>query len=113
MSHIRIRPLAGLLILLGTLYFLISNTLGFIRIFSSPHSGIALNQSGIRTAYYNHTIDKTHEPVIPRKIHQIYHDWSGQGGNVPHTAQWMRLRDSCINRNPGWEYKVYSSNGMN
>ncbi|EEA21173.1 hypothetical protein TMatcc_001174 [Talaromyces marneffei ATCC 18224] len=109
MSRIRVRPLAGLLTLFCTLYFLISNTLGFIRIFSSPHSGIALSQSGIRTAYYNHTIDETHDPLIPRKIHQIYHDWSGQGGNVPHTAQWMRLRDSCINRNPGWEYKLWSS----
>ncbi|EED20773.1 mannosyl phosphorylinositol ceramide synthase CSH1, putative [Talaromyces stipitatus ATCC 10500] len=109
MSHLRIRPLAGILVLLCILYVLVSNIFNFSRIFSSPHSGISLSQSAIRTAYYNHTINRTHEAVIPRKIHQIYHDWSGQGGNVPHTAQWMRLRDSCINRNPGWEYKLWST----
>jgi inositol phosphorylceramide mannosyltransferase catalytic subunit len=106
MSHLRVKPLAALLVLLGIIYFMVTSTFSFARIFSNPHSGIPLSQSAIKTAYYNHTLEQTREAVIPRKIHQIYHDWSGKGGNVPHKEQWMRLRDSCINRNPGWQYKV-------
>ncbi|OKL57075.1 hypothetical protein UA08_07418 [Talaromyces atroroseus] len=105
MSHVRVKPLAAVFIVLSIIYFLISSTFSFARIFSHPHSGIPLSQSAVKTAYYNHTIEQTHEAVIPRKIHQIYHDWSEKGGNMPHKEQWMRLRDSCINRNPGWQYK--------
>lgn len=106
MGSFRLKSIAGFLILLYISYFLVASSLDFLRIFSSPHSGIAWSQTAIKNIYLNHTAASQEKLVIPRKIHQIYHDWSGSGGNVPHAVQWARLKDSCINRNPGWEYKV-------
>lgn len=100
--HIRVRSLFIIFFLFLTTYSLIVSITNIVHIFSSkPYSGIALSQSEIRDAYINGTAG---EAVIPKRIHQIYHDWSGRG--VPHTAQWMRLRASCIDRTPGWIHKV-------
>jgi hypothetical protein len=102
--HLRIRSLSIVFFLLLTICMLVVHATKIVHIFSSgPYSGIALSQSAIRDAYYNGTAG---EAVIPQRIHQIYHDWSGRG--VPHTAQWMRLRASCIDRTPGWIHKVGS-----
>ncbi|CRG86977.1 Mannosyl phosphorylinositol ceramide synthase SUR1 [Talaromyces islandicus] len=103
--HLRVRSWFIIFFVLLTIYSLVVHLTHVVHIFSSdPYSGIALSQSAIRDAYVNGTAG---EAVIPRRIHQIYHDWSGHG--VPHTAQWMRLRASCLDRHPGWIQKLWSA----
>ncbi|KAH8691630.1 glycosyltransferase sugar-binding region DXD motif-containing protein-domain-containing protein [Talaromyces proteolyticus] len=106
---LRIRPLFIILPLFILHYFIITRIANFAQIFSTkPYAGIPLSQSAIKDAYYNGTAkDQKPEAVIPQRIHQIYHDWSGNG--MPHSAQWGRLRASCIDRHPGWIYKLWSA----
>jgi hypothetical protein len=40
--------------------------------------------------------------LIPKIIHQIFHDWRNQ--SMP--SDWEQLRQTCIDLNEDWEYMV-------
>lgn len=51
--------------------------------------------------------------LIPKHIHQVYHDWShkkgggdGEYGNATMPKDWEEVRTTCTSLNPDWEYTV-------
>jgi inositol phosphorylceramide mannosyltransferase catalytic subunit len=92
-------PLIFLLVLI--IYFVV-RLLGFLQIFFE-HTGIRITQDEAKAAYLAQTPD-TRKQFIPKKIHQVYHDWSGNNTSIP--ADWDEVRHTCINLNPDWEYTV-------
>ncbi|CAJ2504593.1 Uu.00g119870.m01.CDS01 [Anthostomella pinea] len=87
-----------------------SNLFGFFR----DHSGIKISQREILDAYTSRKDQgtTTSSPVIPRILHQVYHDWSDpESTNTTLPDDWAAARQTCIALNPGWEYKLWSSKG--
>jgi hypothetical protein len=98
----------------------------FIHIFFT-HAGIALTQAQIKEEFTHYAVTGAVDPrpqSIPRKIHQVYHDWHrGEGGNKDVTggdsemdwgnttipSDWDEVRATCWEKNPGWEYTVCTS----
>lgn len=88
-----------------TLIFLITRIVAFINIFFT-HSGIALTQREILNAH-RQSPSELRTQYVPKIIHQVYHDWSGGNGSMP--SDWVGVRRTCVDLNPGWEYKVIIS----
>ena len=42
--------------------------------------------------------------VVPKIIHQIYHDWTWHNGSMP--LDWEETRQTCVEMNEGWEFFV-------
>ncbi|TLS26550.1 hypothetical protein PpBr36_05490 [Pyricularia pennisetigena] len=86
------------------LFYIVVRLLAFAQLFGKlgPHAGIAITQEQVLEAYNNNTAK---EPVIPRIIHQIYHNWKDpESKELP--GDWSAARQTCIDRNPGWDVKV-------
>lgn len=75
----------------------------FIHIFGS-HAGVALTQQQILDAHTGSTPDERPQ-VVPKIIHQIFHNWKNPGNNTL-PADWEKVRQTCIEHNPDWEYRV-------
>lgn len=58
-----------------------------------------LLENNFNSFYLNYD-KKQDDDVIPKKIHQVW-----LGGNIP--DNYKRLRDSWIEKNPDWEYKLW------
>jgi hypothetical protein len=71
-----------------------------IRIFSE-HSGIAITQDEVAAAH-SASVPHASPQLIPKIIHQIFHDWRNQ----PMPSDWEHLRQTCIDLNKDWEYMV-------
>ncbi|KAH9429119.1 hypothetical protein MCOR27_004740 [Pyricularia oryzae] len=87
------------------LLYIVVRLLAFAQLFGKlgPHAGIAVTQSQVLEAHANHA-----EPVIPRIIHQIYHNWKDPTSKqLP--EDWEAARQTCIDKNPGWDVKVGAS----
>ncbi|KAJ5223676.1 hypothetical protein N7468_008218 [Penicillium chermesinum] len=69
------------------------------------HSGIRLTQEEIFEA---HNLSDIRTPVVPKIIHQVFHNWH-DATDKPLPAKWESTRQSCIDLNPGWEYKLWTS----
>ena len=82
------------------LYVLASSILTFIQIFFE-HSGIAITQEEISAAYLADGAGSRPQ-LIPKVIHHIFHNWH----NVSMPKHWKETRQTCIDRNTDWEYKV-------
>lgn len=72
----------------------------FARIFAE-HSGISITQNEVALAH-NATVPDARPQLIPKIIHQIFHDWRNQ--SMP--SDWEQLRQTCIDLNEDWEYMV-------
>ena len=90
---------------LVVLYFLVIRIVDFVQLFFE-HSGIAITQEQIALAHNTTSPDKRSQ-VIPRIIHQIYHDWSKSDTGLP--EDWEELRKSCLEKNKDWEHFVSST----
>ncbi|KAF4622718.1 hypothetical protein G7Y89_g14311 [Cudoniella acicularis] len=92
-----------ILIVLLVLGFIASRIAGFVHLFFE-HAGIAITQEEAAIAH-NSTTPDPRPQVIPKIIHQVYHNWHDPS-NETLPSDWDELRQSCINLNPDWEYKV-------
>lgn len=54
--------------------------------------------------------DHYHKQVVPKIIHQVWHDWNGGKDrdldNRTLPRDWDVLRATCKVKNPEWEFKV-------
>lgn len=85
---------------LMTILLLVSPTLKFFRIFFE-HPGIALTQNEVAIAHSG-AVPDSRQQLIPKIIHQIFHDWHNQG--IP--TDWEDLRQTCLKSHQDWEYIV-------
>ncbi|RDW94964.1 hypothetical protein BP5796_00727 [Coleophoma crateriformis] len=88
----------GVWVLVLFFLFFLWRVVNFIQIFSA-HSGPAITQEQIKVAVEANSTGRPE--YIPKIIHQVYHDWSGQG--MP--ADWDQVAQKCKDVNPGWAYK--------
>jgi mannosyltransferase OCH1-like enzyme len=89
-------------IVLGTA---IARLVGFFHIFSD-HSGITLTQQQALDAY-NANATNPRPQLIPKIIHQVFHNWR-QPGNDTLPADWVEVRQTCIDLNPDFEIKLWT-----
>ncbi|KAF2967258.1 hypothetical protein GQX73_g6318 [Xylaria multiplex] len=85
-----------------------SNLFGFFK----PHSGILLTQRDILDAYNAGQVqnDTNVAPVIPRILHQVFHNWTDPDNPVITLPDdWEAARQSCMSLNPDWEYKLWTA----
>ena len=78
---------------------------GFVHIFHK-HSGITLTQRTALDAYNNNDANSRPQ-LIPRIIHQVFHNW-GQPGNNTLPADWQEVRQTCIDLNPDFDVKLWT-----
>ena len=112
------RPLSSrsrfstLLILCGAIAFtvglviFIRRVLAFAHLFGifGPHSGIRITQRQVADAHALGDKDPR-IAVVPKILHQIFQNWNDPG-NTTLPSHWEAARQSCIDLNPGWEFKV-------
>ncbi|MCJ1439458.1 hypothetical protein MMC27_008852 [Xylographa pallens] len=84
--------------------FLISRLVAFIQLFFE-HSGIAITQNEIAEAHPAGSEDSRPQ-LIPKIIHQVFHDWKFHNQTMP--SDWDEVRQTCINSNRDWEYKLWT-----
>ena len=85
----------ALVTLLG---YSISRLLFFKSIFFE-HAGIRLTQPQVADAH-NHSVQH-----IPKIIHNVFHNWRVPGNDTL-PADWAAMRQSCMDTNPDFEFKV-------
>jgi hypothetical protein len=85
----------ALVTLLG---YSISRLLFFKSIFFE-HAGIRLTQPQVADAH-----DRTVQH-IPKIIHHVFHNWRVPGNDTL-PADWAAMRQSCMDTNPDFEFKV-------
>ena len=90
-----------LLLVLLAFVFVASRLYAFIQIFFE-HSGISMTQSEVALLHSSGTDPR--KQSIPKIIHQVYHDW--RNSSMP--LDWDGVRQTCIDLNQDWEYKVIS-----
>lgn len=91
-----------ILFILLTLGFAISRLIAFVQLFFE-HSGISITQQEIASAYTKSGAQRRPQ-LIPKIIHQVFHDWRHQNQSLP--SDWDDLRQTCISLNKDWEYIV-------
>lgn len=79
----------------------------FLRLFL-PHAGYPLNQDQALARY---RVEKHQPEHVPRIIHQVFHNWQHPGNESALLPQWEAQRQTCIDKNPEWEYKVCVAEG--
>lgn len=103
----RIVPwLAGLGLTVLVIYVVV-RLLAFLQLFGKlgPHAGIEITQEQV-LMLHNATDPDPRTPLIPPIVHHIFHNWKEPGKHdVP--EDWARMRQSCIDKNPGWDMKIW------
>ena len=84
--------------------YIIIRLLAFAQLFGKlgPHAGIEISQQQVLQM---HNGSNDPRPAFPKMIHQIFHNWK-EPGNHEMPEDWARMRQTCIDKNPGWEFKV-------
>jgi mannosyltransferase OCH1-like enzyme len=102
---IRISVILWLVFFLAIVGFIGRRAHTFAKIFfADTRAGIRLTQHQAAAAHNASTPD-TRTQYIPKIIHQVFHNWKDPGNeNLP--EDWDKLRKTCIDANPGYEYKV-------
>ena len=91
-------------VLLVLVIYFIVQLLSFLTIFfPSKHAGTLITQVEVKAAHEARAPD-TRPQYIPKIIHQVYHDWSGNDSAVP--SDWDEVRQTCKEKNRDWDYKV-------
>nr|POE52182.1 mannosyl phosphorylinositol ceramide synthase sur1 [Quercus suber] len=101
--YVKIGLLAFVLLLLIHLGFRLSS---FIHIFFT-HAGVALTQDEVLAAYNALDHDARQQPVVPRIIHQIFHNWTHPAEETL-PLDWQASRQTCLDLNQGWEHKLWT-----
>ncbi|RYP86582.1 hypothetical protein DL770_004881 [Monosporascus sp. CRB-9-2] len=112
-THLRPRRTLVIILitLLGVLIFSFSRLVAFANLFQlfRPHAGTRITQLEIALEH-NTTTPDPRTPVVPKIIHQIFHNWKDPRDNTL-PAHWQAARDTCIKLNPDWEIKVRRPSG--
>ena len=82
--------------------YIVSRLLVFKQIFFE-HAGISITQPQVAAAYGG--ANETRPQLIPKIIHQVFHNWRGPG-NETLPSDWDHVRKTCIDKNTDWEYRV-------
>lgn len=83
----------------------IARLVGFLHLFFE-HSGVTLTQQAALDAYNNNATNPRPQ-LIPKIIHQVFHNWR-QPGNNTLPADWQEVRQTCIDLNPDFEIKLWT-----
>lgn len=76
---------------------------GFLNLFHE-HAGITLTQQQALDAFNQN--DTTRPQLMPKIIHQVYHNWRQPGNDSLLPADWAEVRQTCLDWNPDFEVKV-------
>ena len=98
----RIRILLVVVACVAVTVWTITRLLVFKQIFFQ-HSGIPITQTHVADLYGGH--DETRPQLIPKIIHQVFHNWHDRGNDTL-PSDWQEVRQTCIDTNPEWEYNV-------
>lgn len=82
--------------------YAVSRLLFFKQIFFE-HAGIAITQDEV-SKIYNAT-SETRTQYIPKIVHQVFHNWHDPGNDAL-PSDWVAVRQGCMGRNPGFDFKV-------
>ncbi|KAK5654779.1 hypothetical protein OQA88_6815 [Cercophora sp. LCS_1] len=85
--------------------YAIARLLVFKQIFFE-HSGIPITQPQVAEAYGG-SVNGSRPQLIPKIIHQIFHNWK-EPGNETLPSDWNKVRQTCVDTNPGWEHKLWT-----
>lgn len=95
-----------LLLLLGLVLYVAGRISAFAQIFlADSRAGIRVTQSAAAAAHANASEDARPQ-LIPKILHQVFHNWKDPGNDKKLPADWERVRQTCIDKNPDWEYRV-------
>ncbi|RYO96568.1 hypothetical protein DL765_011547 [Monosporascus sp. GIB2] len=104
-THLRARRTLAIVltILLILLILGFSRLIAFANLFQlfKPHAGTRITQLEIALER------NTTTPVVPKIIHQIFHNWKDPH-DITLPAHWQAARDTCIELNPDWEIKLWT-----
>ncbi|OQE23007.1 hypothetical protein PENSTE_c009G05241 [Penicillium steckii] len=96
------------LLTIAIIVYVCSSIIAFANIFGlfKPHSGVQITQKDIADA---HTI-KTDlwEAVVPKIIHQIYHNWHDANEDTLR-PDWAVAQKTCIDLHPGWQHILWTT----
>ncbi|KAL2023569.1 hypothetical protein VTK56DRAFT_2177 [Thermocarpiscus australiensis] len=105
----RVRPSPALLVAIAALVLTVliaPHVARFVEIFRA-HAGPALTQEEVETAYNRTSGGKSRQEYIPKIIHQAFHNWKDPGNDTL-PADWEAVRQTCINANPDFEYRLWT-----
>ncbi|PHH69006.1 hypothetical protein CDD82_133 [Ophiocordyceps australis] len=105
---LRLRHLGTMVVAASAMLLLVtvsSRLAAFARLFGK-HAGVGLTQTEIALAH-NLTQPDVRREVVPRIIHQIYHDWRDPG-NETLPADWEETRQTCVQLHPDWKYELWT-----
>jgi len=75
--------------------------------FFDPQPGVVLQQREVLDIY---NARKEAVPVIPKILHQVFHNWSDpESTTIALPEDWERARKSCLDLNPDWEYRLWTA----
>jgi hypothetical protein len=97
------------LILVAFVLFIVTRLLAFAQLFGKlgPHAGIEITQKEVFAAH-KATVPDPRNPVVPKILHQIFHNWKNASDNTL-PEDWANMRQMCIDRNPDWEFKMWNA----
>jgi inositol phosphorylceramide mannosyltransferase catalytic subunit len=98
----RVRILLAIATNLAATLWVVAHLLVFKQIFFQ-HSGIAITQTQVAELFDGE--GETRPQLIPKIIHQVFHNWHDPGNDTL-PSDWQDVRRTCIDTNLGWEYKV-------
>jgi inositol phosphorylceramide mannosyltransferase catalytic subunit len=99
----------AILIIVALALYFGSRLVAFAQLFGifREHSGIRITQVDIALSH-NKTDQDPRTPVVPKILHQIFHNWHDPGNDTL-PAHWEAARQTCVALNPDWEHKVRRS----
>jgi inositol phosphorylceramide mannosyltransferase catalytic subunit len=101
--RVAIRLAVPVVVVVGALY-LASRLLSFAQLFGKlgPHAGVEITQSQVVDA---HNATDVRPQLIPKIVHHIFHNWKDPyDDEMP--EDWRRMRQTCIDKNPDWDFRV-------
>lgn len=102
-KRVRVVRLITVILTVIVIWFLALRISSFVHIFGT-HAGNALTQQQVLDAYKTNQVDAS-SPVVPRIIHQIFHNWTDpEDESLP--ADWTATRQTCLDLNPEWQHWV-------
>lgn len=98
----RLAHTAGALVALGFLVYIAVWVNNFKNNIFREHAGNTYTQQEVQDL---HKAGDRREAVVPRIIHQIFHNWTDpENENIP--SDWDETRQTCKDLHPDWENRV-------
>ncbi|KAK7743341.1 hypothetical protein SLS62_010664 [Diatrype stigma] len=97
-----------LVVVLVALVFSFSRIVAFAHLFGlfGAHAGTRISQLEIALEHNGTTAPDPRPPVVPKIIHQIFHNWKDpQDKTLP--EHWAAARETCVRLNPDWDIKLW------